>query len=98
MLIMKPESVMKRYNEEGKEGSFLAYIYQTRSDMLKLLTPLTISHLNRNGNNTGMILGDIAYFFLSTTWPTYGDGLSIDAFVEIIQESAKILGYKVREI
>ena len=34
-----------------------------------------------------------ANFFLGTTWPTYGDEVDVDRFVEVLQQQAQLMDF-----
>lgn len=42
-----------------------------------------------------MLSSAITHFFLKCEWPTYGDNVDIDKFIEILQEQARFMGYLV---
>lgn len=35
-----------------------------------------------------------AHFFLNTSWPTYGDEVDVNAFVELLQRQAILMGFR----
>lgn len=42
-----------------------------------------------------MLSSAITHFFLKCEWPTYGDNVDIDKFIDILQEQARFMGYLV---
>jgi hypothetical protein len=40
----------------------------------------------------------VAHFFLGCAWPTYGDNVDIDAFVDLLKRQAVKVGFEVKSV
>lgn len=76
----------------------LDFSVEATKKLLALYPQTRIKLADSNGTSPTHVRDDLTFavanFFLGSRWPTFGDNIDVDRFVEILQQEAKALGFK----